>query len=77
MNRYSRTTPTGLQTSRARHRSARPCRFVSVLPLESGAWVMATGGTVLRERLAEQRNNVKLHTIVQKTLFTFMSDMEM
>ena len=38
---------------------------------------MATGETVLRERLAEQHNGVKLHTIVQKTLFTFMSDMEM
>eukprot|EP00966_Prymnesium_polylepis_P216294 5007178-Prymnesium_polylepis.1 len=61
MNRYSRTTPTGLQTSRAWRRSARPCRFVFVLPLESGAWVMAV--TVLRERLAEQRNGVKLHTI--------------
>ena len=74
-NRYSRTTPTGLQSSRARRRSARPCRFVSLL--ESGVWVMATGETVLREHLAEQRNGVKLHTIVQKTLFTFMSDMEM
>ena len=38
---------------------------------------MATGETVLREHLAEQRNGVKLHTIVQETLFTFMSDMEM
>mmetsp|Transcript_13053 Transcript_13053/g.33184 ORF Transcript_13053/g.33184 Transcript_13053/m.33184 type:complete len:80 (+) Transcript_13053:768-1007(+) len=56
-------------------RSARPCRFVFLL--ESGVWVMATGETVLRERLAEQRNGVKLHTIVQKTLFTYMSDLEM
>eukprot|EP00966_Prymnesium_polylepis_P043787 1014888-Prymnesium_polylepis.1 len=38
---------------------------------------MATGETVLKELIAEQRNGVKHHTIVQKTLFTYMSDIEM
>ena len=73
------TNPTAgasrVRLSRTRRRSARPCRFVFLL--ESGVWVMATGETVLRELLAEQRSGVKLHTIVQETLFTFMSDMEM